>query len=289
MLLVERTVRTVLVTIVGQRSSISDVIVLMIPPVSGVVGLPVVSEAFRKRYFGPSCIGVWRTRVERMGSDRTFNRLACDDYAMHVRESVETHAVSWNYDEPLWVHTVTAADDTVLVGGGAAQSTDELVALVRDRNVSIVLAEHGDPDHYGAIPGLAKTEDVEIAVPAGDAQFLEAVGIEPDYRLDSDRSYWGLRTLSVPGHTPDNMAYQVDDVLIAGDTVIGNGSEHAATGDWSGPLAVTPSSYNTDMELMEESVRSLLQYSFSAVLVSHGDHVLKGGHDAVRTLVSDLV
>lgn len=207
---------------------------------------------------------------------------------MHIREHVETHAVSWNYDEPLWVHTVTAAEETVLVGGGAASSTDELLTLVQDQNVSIVIAEHGDPDHYGGIPGLVKGADVEIAAPAGDAQFLEAAGIEPDYRLASDRTYWGLRTLSVPGHTPDNMAYQADDVLIAGETVIGKGSEHAAPGDWSGPLAVTPSGYNTDTELMQESVRSLLQYSFSVVLVSHGDHVLDRGHDAVRTLVNDL-
>ncbi|MDG5776499.1 MBL fold metallo-hydrolase [Haloarculaceae archaeon H-GB2-1] len=207
---------------------------------------------------------------------------------MEVREGIHTYDVEWQYDEPMSVHVVERDGTTVMIGGGAAASADELVGIAADHGVEVVVAEHGDPDHMNAIPEIRAALDVEVAVPAGDARFFEAAGIDPDRLLDGGETYWGIETISTPGHTPDNMAFLVDDVLVAGDTVVGVDSVHTADEDWSGPLAVTPPSYNPDDEQMRASVSTLLDFDFEVVLVSHGDHVLDDGHDAVATLVDDL-
>jgi glyoxylase-like metal-dependent hydrolase (beta-lactamase superfamily II) len=207
---------------------------------------------------------------------------------MEIQDVVSTYEVDWQYDEPMSVHVVDETGTTVLVGGGAAASGDEIVEIATEHDVDVVIGEHGDPDHMNAIPVIREALDVTVAVPSGDARFFEEAGIDPDRLLHGGATYWGIRTISMPGHTPDNMAFLVGDVLIAGDTVVGTNSIHTADEDWSGPLAVTPPSYNPDDEQMRASVGRLRHYDFEIVLCSHGDHVLKDGHAAVETLVADL-
>jgi len=207
---------------------------------------------------------------------------------MEIRDAVTTYDVDWQYDEPMSVHVVDVTETTVLIGGGATASDDEIVEIATEHGVEVVIGEHGDPDHMNAIPAIRETMDVTVAVPSGDAHSFEAAGIEPDRLLHGGATYWGIRTISAPGHTPDNMAFLVGDVLIAGDTVVGIDSIHTADEDWSGPLAVTPPSYNPDDEQMRASVERLAHYDFEVVLCSHGEHVLDDGHAAVETLVDDL-
>lgn len=206
-------------------------------------------------------------------------------------DTVESVSIDWRYREyvePISVHVVDCGDATVLVGGGDENIAEEMVTLARERDVDVVIAEHGHVDHYGAIPALREALGVEVAVPAGDADALRAAGIDPDHLLEAGETYWGIETVAAPGHTPDNMAYQVRDVLLAGDTVVGSDSVFAAEGDWSGPLAVIEAQFNDDDGLARESVADLLSVSFEDVRVSHGSHVTTGGRAAVETLVGDL-
>ena len=210
---------------------------------------------------------------------------------MEIRPGVHTYGLSWTYDEPLGVHVIETSDSTVLFGAGAEETAQELTQIATDHDVDAVVVEHGDVDHFGAVPALrAAVADIEVAVPAGDAVFLENAGIEADHALDPDETYRGIRTIAAPGHTPDNMAYLVteEDVLVAGDTVVGSDSTFAADRDWSGDLATIAAEYNADDELARESVRALTGDDFDVVLVSHGTNVTEGGRQAVETLVADL-
>lgn len=207
---------------------------------------------------------------------------------MHVIETVDVEWTYEDYREPLSVHVVEGAGATVLVGGGDPSIAEAVLAVARDHDVDVVLIEHAHVDHYGAVPAIREAMDVEVAIPEGDTGALRAAGIEPDHLLMAGETYWGIETIAAPGHTPGNMSYLVEGVLLAGDTVVGSDSQFAASDAWSGPLAVIEGRFNDDDALARESVSVLRKYDFEAVRLSHGSHVESGGGEAIETLLTDL-
>lgn len=210
---------------------------------------------------------------------------------MDVTDGVYTYDLPWSfggYDEPLSVQVVETEEATVLVGTGTEETAEDLVENVGPHDVDIALVEHGDIDHYGGVPTLREEWDIEVAVPAGDAEFLSAAGIEADHLLEPNEEYWGIETISVPGHTPDNMAYRFEDVLLAGDTVCGSDSPFSAEGEWPGRLAPLTAELNNDDSLTLRSISNLLEYEYDIVLTSHGQNALSDGHGEIETLVESL-
>ncbi|MEF8778646.1 MAG: MBL fold metallo-hydrolase [Natronomonas sp.] len=208
---------------------------------------------------------------------------------MKVSPGVFSYEVEWQYDEPLWVQVIETDQTTVLFGAGDESAADAVCDIATNHGVDALIVEHGDTDHYGGVPTLREAiEDLEVATPAGDVSFLEEAGIEVDRPLEAGERYWGVRTISTPGHTPDNMSYLYEDTLVAGDTVTGADSLFAAAGEWSGPLAVITADYNADDEQARNSVSELAEYEFETVLVSHGTNVTEDGSEKIETLVADL-
>lgn len=208
-----------------------------------------------------------------------------------VTSDVTAFDLEWPaYDEPLSVQLIRTAEAVVLFGAGDESTAEQIVELAREHAVDVVVVEHGDADHYGGVPALRDSLDVEIAAPAGDEHYLEAAGIAVDVPLEADETYWGIRTVSVPGHTDDNMSYLYDGVLVAGDSLAGTDSMFAADSSSSDDCAfsVIVPDYNENDELARESVRNLLDYEFDIVLVAHGSDVLKDGYSEVEKLVAIL-
>lgn len=211
------------------------------------------------------------------------------DSLVQIRPAIDTYEVDWGYDEPLGVHVIDTGDVTILFGGGTEGTAAAVTDIAADHGVDVVLVEHGDGDHFGGVPALREAiDDVEVAVPAGDASALEDAGISLDRRLDAGETYWGIETIATPGHTPDNMSYLYEDVLVAGDTVVGADSEFAAEGDWSGAVAPCTPDFNADDEQTRASISILGDYEFDAVLVSHGANVRSGGREEIDRLIADL-
>lgn len=208
---------------------------------------------------------------------------------MTDRTDVHAYDLAWEYDEPLSVHVVETDGATVLFGGAVEERGGALVDFVHRHDVDVVVAEHGDWDHYAGLPDVRDaTPEVAVAAPAGDVPVLSAAGIDVDVALETGETYWGVTVVGAPGHTPDNAAYVYEDVLVAGDTVVGADSTFAADDAWSGPLAVVEAAFNDDDARTRASVSNLLPYDVETVLVSHGRSVTSGGHAAIETLVEDL-
>ncbi|MFB1065240.1 MBL fold metallo-hydrolase [Natrinema sp. H-ect4] len=208
---------------------------------------------------------------------------------MEIRPGVYSYELEWAYDEPLGVHVLDTERATVLFGAGSEDTADQLTEIATAHGIDVAIVEHGDTDHYGGVPALrAATDDLDVAAPAGDVVALEAAGLEVDDPLTTDNIYWGITPIAAPGHTPDNMAYLYEEILVAGDTVVSADSPFAAAGDWSGPLAVIAPDYNADDEQTRNSVSVLTEYEFETVLLSHGDNVTESGHNPVETLIADL-
>ena len=207
---------------------------------------------------------------------------------MKVCPGVYTFDLDWNRGEPLSVHVVKTAEGSILFGSGDETTAEQIVAIAREYDIDTVVVEHGDVDHYRGVPALRAELDIEVAVPEGDAGFLLDEDIEPDHRLTDGEVYRGVLAIELPGHTPGNMAFLYEGVLIAGDTVAGVDSKYAAAGEWSGQLTVMDRDHNAMDQRARRAVARLADYEIETVLVTHGSNVLEAGGDAVQTLIKDL-
>lgn len=191
-------------------------------------------------------------------------------------------------DEPIGVH-VLEGDTVILFGTGYADSADELLAWLDGfGGVDVVVVEHGDPDHYGAVAEVLGAYESTVAIPADDAGALTNVDVEPDVELRDGDHRWGLDCVHVPGHTPGNMSFLAGERLIAGDTVVHAKSAIAAPGEWGGALAPIRPGFNADDEAARRNIRRLAEHTFETAYLTHGPDVLTGARREVDRLIDDL-
>ncbi|MGM0397540.1 MAG: MBL fold metallo-hydrolase [Halobacteriota archaeon] len=210
---------------------------------------------------------------------------------MNIRDGVYAYDLPWGWgdiEEALSVAIVETGEATVLFGTGDDSTADDLRAVVQDHTVDVAVAEHGDVDHFGGIPALREEFDLTVAIPAGDTQFLDDAGVHYDVEMEAGETYWGFETIGVPGHTPDNLAYLYEDVLLAGDAVCGSDSAFAMDGDWPGALAPLADDFNADTAQTLESVSLLTGNDVETVLTAHGQNVLEDGEAEIATLVEAI-
>ena len=117
-------------------------------------------------------------------------------------------------------------------------SADQLIAFVQDKQLHVqwILDTHAHADHLSAAHYLRKKLGGKIAIGAAITQvqdvFKRIFNLEPEFRPDGhqfdhllqDGETFAIgaltaKAMSVPGHTPACMAYQVGDVVFVGDTL----------------------------------------------------------------------
>lgn len=123
-------------------------------------------------------------------------------------------------------------------GRTRTDSADQLIAFVREQNLMVdwILETHAHADHLSAAPYLRKHLGGKIAIGGKITQvqnvFKGIFHLEPEFatngsqfdHLFEDGDTFAIGTLqaqalSVPGHTPACMAYQVSDAVFVGDTL----------------------------------------------------------------------
>ena len=124
-------------------------------------------------------------------------------------------------------------------GRTATLSADRVARFVRDQGLTVewLLETHAHADHLSAAPYLRRQLGGRIAIGEGirrgQGAFKDVFNLGPEFRLDG--SQFGhlfqpdevfhigaltARALHVPGHTPADMAYQVEeDHVFVGDTL----------------------------------------------------------------------
>ena len=123
-------------------------------------------------------------------------------------------------------------------GRTSTRSADALLAFVARQSLSVqwILETHAHADHLSAAPYLRKHLGGKIAIGGKITQvqnvFKGIFHLEPEFatngsqfdHLFEDGDTFAIGTLqaqalSVPGHTPACMAYQVGDAVFVGDTL----------------------------------------------------------------------
>jgi glyoxylase-like metal-dependent hydrolase (beta-lactamase superfamily II) len=139
--------------------------------------------------------------------------------------------------------SVCAIIDSVLdydpkSGRTSTASADRLIDFVREQGLQVawILETHAHADHLSAAPYLKAQLGGQTAmgarITAVQKVFKGIFNLEPEFAVDGrqfDRLLadgetlsvgdLALQALSVPGHTPACMAYQVGDAVFVGDTL----------------------------------------------------------------------
>lgn len=144
------------------------------------------------------------------------------------------------YDKP---GSACAIIDSVLdydpkSGRTRTTSADQLIAFVKSHELQVqwILETHAHADHLSAAPYLRLHLGGQVAIGAGitgvQEVFKGIFNLEPEFRPDGrqfdhllqDGDCFAIgaltaKAISVPGHTPACMAYQIGDAVFVGDTL----------------------------------------------------------------------
>jgi glyoxylase-like metal-dependent hydrolase (beta-lactamase superfamily II) len=124
-------------------------------------------------------------------------------------------------------------------GRTATLSADRVARFVRDQGLTVewLLETHAHADHLSAAPYLRRQLGGRIAIGEGirrvQGAFKDVFNLEAEFRLDGSQfdhlfqpdevfhiGALSARALHVPGHTPADMAYQVEEEhVFVGDTL----------------------------------------------------------------------
>jgi glyoxylase-like metal-dependent hydrolase (beta-lactamase superfamily II) len=156
------------------------------------------------------------------------------------------------FDKATWTVTYVVHDgpgtacaiiDSVLdydpkSGRTRTTSADHVIAYVKAHNLQVqwILETHAHADHLSAAPYLQQHLGGQIAIGAritGVQKVFKGIfNLEPEFAVDGSQfdvllgddqvitfGELSARVMSVPGHTPACVAYQVGDAVFVGDTL----------------------------------------------------------------------
>jgi hydroxyacylglutathione hydrolase len=173
-----------------------------------------------------------------------------------------------------------AREAVVVDPGGAAPALDQELAR-RGVTCAAILVTHADIDHVGGVADLAERTGAPVRAP--DPALMPSIRAQGGGFFPPPRPYAvaqtaaggdefsvagiDFRTIAVPGHSADHVAYYADGSLFAGDVLMQNtvGRTDLPSGDW---------------EALVESIRTLMEQL-------PPDTVVYPGHGAPTTLADE--
>jgi glyoxylase-like metal-dependent hydrolase (beta-lactamase superfamily II) len=121
-------------------------------------------------------------------------------------------------------------------GRTLTRSADDVITFIKDKQLTVewLLETHAHADHLSAAPYLKKQLGGRIGIGAGIQQVQAAFkpilnlhgkvdGSQFDHLFQPDEVFTignlTAQAMHVPGHTPADMAYHIDDAVFVGDTM----------------------------------------------------------------------
>jgi hydroxyacylglutathione hydrolase len=157
---------------------------------------------------------------------------------------VETHVLGPTQTNCYVVRADPTAQEAVVIDPG-------FEGFEPGHDLAAILITHTHYDHIGAVAELANTTHAPVYVPRGEREVLAhadeiygSFGVEvrawagDAHELTGDQQLElagiGFETASVPGHSPDHLAYYAEPYLFSGDVLFAGsvGRVDLPGGDW---------------------------------------------------------
>ncbi len=172
--------------------------------------------------------------------------------------------------------------EAIVVDTGVAGSDDDIATALGGiglgwADVGHVILTHKHQDHAGSAEAVLTAAAAATGY-AGAADLPDITAPRPLTSVGDGSTVAGLRIVATPGHTAGHVAVfdEPGGILVAGD----------ALGTVGGTLAGSNPQFTEDKAVAAATVVKLGGLHFETLLVGHGDPILTGASDQVRTLAS---
>jgi glyoxylase-like metal-dependent hydrolase (beta-lactamase superfamily II) len=199
---------------------------------------------------------------------------------------VNGHCALLTSGKLILIDTATKADGSLLI-----PEIESCGYKVSD--LETIIITHTHPDHVGGLAKLKSLSNARIAAheleakyiskeetyqgPPG-AQYQGHPGTPIDDLLRDGQIYEGLLVIHTPGHTPGHISLLDKEagLLLAGDAIRND----------AGVLNPMSDVYNFDPVLHRKSIKKLSNYTFTKVIMGHGDPVPVDAEELMKKLVT---
>jgi glyoxylase-like metal-dependent hydrolase (beta-lactamase superfamily II) len=194
-----------------------------------------------------------------------------------------------------------------LVDTGYKRADRKIVAALEElgrkpQDVQRIVLTHAHNDHAGGLAATKEQTGAAVLSHDRDATYLQS-GKTPQLDLSSAKGRLlnrvrggfakvevaqtfqdgellpiagGLRVVHTPGHTPGHVSllHEGTGVLITGDAIFNVRG-----------LRYSPASFCTDITLSRDTADRLADLEYDVAAFTHGDHIPRGGREAVRAFL----
>ncbi|MBD3205280.1 MBL fold metallo-hydrolase [Candidatus Bathyarchaeota archaeon] len=149
-------------------------------------------------------------------------------------------------------------------------------------DIKMIIITHAHGDHIENLPSVKELTNAEVVIGDGDDEaLLDRTGVRADVVLghgDLIGACGGIEIIHVPGHSPGNLCIYLRKhrAIIAGDTIFG---------DSEGNLEAPPEKYCTDVIEAAKNLKTLEEYDFDKILLSHGKNTYENAKEKVLKLI----
>ena len=184
-------------------------------------------------------------------------------------------------------HTALLTSSRLVLVDTATESTaqtllSEIQACgYQPKDIETIIITHYHGDHIGGLATMKKISEAKIACHELEVDRIKQnVGILIDDMLNDHNVYEGMLIIHTPGHTKGHIALldQEAGLLVAGDSFM--------TGE--GNVTPMADNYNENPAEHRLSMKKLLDYQFSKVIVAHGHPLHDSGRTVLETAIKQL-
>ena len=145
----------------------------------------------------------------------------------------------------------------VLVDAGGTKDAKSIEVSLSNQEKSLddvqhILLTHAHTDHVAGLPAFSNAKT--YSMPEEHDRIEEEQEVEINHTLEDgvamDMGNVQIIPLWVPGHTPGNAVFLINEVLIMGDT---------ASSTDKGEIVPSPSFFNEDQEMSEQAIADLYE------------------------------
>ena len=154
-------------------------------------------------------------------------------------------------------YSIDTDQGLVLIDAGGTEDAQSIQSRLSQQeysptDVQHIFLTHAHADHVAGLPVFSNART--YAMPEEHVRIEEEQEVDIDHTLEDgiaiDMGDLQILPLWVPGHTPGNAVYLVNDILVMGDTAMATDK---------GEIKPSPSFFNEDQEMSEQAIASLYE------------------------------